>query len=289
MTLDQLQILVKIVEHGSMAAAAEALYRTQPTLSVAIKRLEEEFGIQLFSREERSLTLTPIGIAMVQKARRVLERAEEFETLGRQLAVGNEPVVKIAFDASIPIRYISGVLKECEKDFPETSLELFAENISGTMELLIEGKADLAIVARFGDDHLFETQPILKFQFFPVAAPTHPLAQYENDVPLEDLNEYVQVILRDSAKKASDETYLVVDQARQWRVNNIQTKKEIIVAGLGWGSLPDFTMREELDSRQLVPLSIENYFRYREAEICVVRHAGQICGPVVQSLWESFQ
>ena len=52
MTLDQLQILVKIVEHGSMGAAAEALYRTQPTLSVAMKKLEEEFRHRAFFAQE---------------------------------------------------------------------------------------------------------------------------------------------------------------------------------------------------------------------------------------------
>ena len=289
MTLDQLQILVKIVEHGSMGAAAEALYRTQPTLSVAIKKLEEEFGFELFSREDRRLKLTPTGRAMVQKAKRVLERAEEFEHLGRQLAVGNEPIVNIAFDASIPIRYISEVLKQCEVDFPETSLNLFAENLFGVTERLIEGEADLAVVTGFEENYLFRFVPLHKFKFFPVAASTHPLNQYENEVPLEDTKEYVQVVLRDSAKKPSDKTFRVIEEARQWRVNDVQTKKEIIVEGLGWGTLPDFMIEEELETRQLAPLTIENYYRFGESEIGVVGRADQPFGPVVQSLWESFQ
>ena len=289
MTLDQLQILVKIVEHGSMGAAAEALYRTQPTLSVAMKKLEEEFGIKIFSREERRLTLTPIGQAMVQKAQRVLERAEEFEHLGRQLAVGNEPYVKIAFDASIPIRFISGVLKQCEVDFPETSLELFAENLFGVTERLTEGEADLAVMTRIQENHLFRALPLRKFRFYPVAAATHPLNQYESDVPLEDTKEYVQVVLRDSARNAPAQTFRIIEEARQWYVNDVQTKKEIIVEGLGWGALPDFMIKEELETQKVVPLKIENYYRSGESEICIVGRAGQPVGPVVQSLWESFQ
>ncbi|MEM7132859.1 MAG: LysR family transcriptional regulator [Chloroflexota bacterium] len=289
MTLDQLQILVKIVEHGSMGAAAEVLYRTQPTLSVAMKKLEEEFGIELFSREDRRLTLTPIGQAMVQKAQRVLERAEEFEHLGRQLATGNEPKVKIAFDGSIPIRFISKVLKQCEVDFPETSLELFAENLFGVTERLTEGEVDLAVVTGFEENHLFRSLPLRKFRFFPVAAATHPLTQYENDVPLEDTKEYVQVILRDSARNAPDQNYRVIEEARQWHVNDVQTKKEIIVEGLGWGTLPDFMMEEELETQKVVPLEIENYYRVGESEICVVGRADRPFGPVVQSLWDSFR
>ncbi len=289
MTLDQLQILVKIVETGSMGAAAKALHRTQPTLSVSMKNLEKEFRIEIFSREGRRLILTPVGQAIYQKARRVLERAEEFESFGRQLGIGNEPNVKIAFDASIPIRFISEVLKQCKADFPETNLDLFAENLYGTMERLIEKEVDLAVVAYFEENHLFKALPLIKYRFFPVAASTHPLAQYENDVPLEDLQAYVQVVLKDSAKNVSKENHRVIEGVRHWRVNHYHTKKEMILEGLGWGNLPDFTIKKELESHKLVPLKIENYYRYGDSEICVVSRTGQRFGPVVQSLWESFQ
>lgn len=289
MTLDQLRILATIVEHGSMGEAAKKLYRTQPTLSVAIKKLEEEFNVEIFSRTQRRMTLTSAGQAMYQKAKRVLARAEEFENFGRLLAQGHEPEVKIAFDASIPIWLISKVLKQCEADFPETNLNLFAENIYGTMERLVEKEADLAIVTYFEESHLFTALPLLKFRFFPVAAASHPLAQFENEVPFEALLDYVQVVLKDSARKVSDENHLVAANGRSWRVNDYHTKKEIVLEGLGWGNLPDFTIQEELANARLVPLKIENYYRYRESEICVVCRADQIFGPVVQSLWTSFQ
>ncbi len=289
MTLDQLQILVKIVETGSMGAAAKALHRTQPTLSVSVKNLEAEFRIEIFSREGRRLILTPVGQALYQKAKRVLERAEEFESFGRQLGIGNEPIVKIAFDASIPIRFISGILKQCDADFPDTNLDLFAENLYGAMERLIEKEVDLAVVAYFEENHLFKALPLIKYRFFPVAASTHPLAQYENEAPFEDIKDYVQVVLKDSAKNAAKESSRVVKDARQWRVNNSHTKKEIILAGLGWGNLPDFTIKKELETHKLVPLKIKNYYRYGDSEICVVSRTGQVFGPVVQSLWEMFQ
>lgn len=289
MTLDQLLILVNIVEQGSMGAAAKALYRTQPTLSVSMKKLEEEFNVEIFSRTQRRMTLTPAGQAMYQKAKRVLERTDEFESFCQQLAVGNEPEVNIAFDASIPIRLISGVLKQCEAEFPQTSFNLLAENLFGTMERLTEREADLAIIPHFDGNPRFKAQPFFKYRFFPVAAANYPPAQSEHEVSLETMKDYVQVILTDSAKKTSSDTYGVLDGGRHWRVNNVQTKKEIIVEGLGWGRLPEFTIQTELDAGQVVPLKIENFERFRETEICVVCRADQLFGPVVQRLWESFQ
>lgn len=289
MTLDQLQILVKIVETGSMGAAAKALHRTQPTLSVAVKNLEEEFKVVIFSRENQRLTLTSVGQILYQKAKRVLARAEEFEAFGRRLSIGNEPNVKIAFDASIPIRFISAVLKECEAEFPDTDVDLFAENLYGTMERLTEKEVDLAVVTYFEANHLFKALPLIKFRFYPIAASTHPLAQYEDEVPFEDLQDYVQVVLKDSARNVSKVSHRVIEGARHWQVNDYQTKKEMILEGLGWGNLPDFTIQKELETQRLVPLKIENYYRSGDSEIYIVCRADQVFGPVVQSLWASFQ
>ena len=127
MTLEQLHILVNIVEMGSMGAAARALQRSQPTLSIAVKKLEQELQLDLFSREHHSMIPTPAGQALYQKARRVVQQAEQFERLSWQLAQGIEANVNIAFDASIPIHFISAVLKQCKVDFPDTNLDLIAK------------------------------------------------------------------------------------------------------------------------------------------------------------------
>lgn len=289
MTLDQLIILDKIVEEGSIRAAAKVLYRTQPTLSVSMKKLEDELELEIFSRGHHHTTLTPTGKAIYQKAKRILDRVEEFEGFGKLLAKGNEPEVNIALDAGIPVRFIAEILKKCETDFPGTNLNLSAENLSGTVERLREGAADLAVIPYFERNPFFESLPLIKFRFFPVAASTYPPAQYEVEVPLDDMRDYVQVILTDSARNAPSENYNVIEGARHWRVNSYQTRKEIILEGLGWGGLPDFTIQKELETGQVVPLKIENYYRVYEGEICVVRKAGKIIGPVAQRLWELFQ
>lgn len=286
MTLEQLQTLVQIVETGSMGAAAKTLQRTQPTLSVSVKKLEQELNLELFSREHHSMTPTPVGQALYQKAKRILERTEEFQQLGWQLAQGNEAKVNIAFSASIPIGLISKVLKNCEADFPNTNLELLVDHLGGTMERLKTKEADLAVVPYFDGDHRFKVIPFLKYNFFPVVASTHPLAQRKKEVPFEILKDHVQVVLTDNASKDS---HRVMEGVRQWRVNNSQSKKEIILEGLGWGNLPEFNITKELENHSLVPLKIENYYQSGSNEICIVSRAGQVFGPVVQSLWDSFQ
>lgn len=286
MTLEQLQMLVQIVETGSMGAAAKALQRTQPALSISVKKLEQELNLELFSREHHSMAATPVGQALYYKAKRVLERAEEFQQLSWQLAQGNEAKVNIACSASIPIGLISDVFKKCEVDFPDTNLELFVEDLSRPMERLKTKEADLAVVPGFDGNHRFKALPFLSFTHFPVIASTHPLTEYSDEVPFDALKDFVQVVLTDSISKDS---HRVMEGVRQWRVNNAQSKKEIILEGLGWGNLPDFAIKKELANNKLVPLKIENYYHSGKGEICIVSRTGQVFGPVVQSLWDSFQ
>lgn len=288
MTLEQLKILVAIVEQGSMHAAAEFLYRTQPTLSVSIKKLEEELKVKIFSRENRRMTLTPVGQALYQKSKRILAETQALKDLGKQYAIGNEPLINIAIGVSIPIGLISGVLKSCGQAFPETRLDLLAESGSdGPLDRLKKKEADLAVVTYFEEHPNFESIPLLFFKFFPVAASSHPLAQYDTEIPYEDLKDYVQVILAELENNAK-ENYWFVDEGRHWRVNDYHTRKDIILEGLGWGTLPDFNIKYELKDNKIKPLKIKNYFHSGKSQICVIRRANELHGPVAQHLWESF-
>ncbi len=124
MNLDQIRIFVTIAETGSLGAAAKALFRTQPTLSVALKKLEEALGVQLFSRKAYRMSLTAAGKQLLRKAQYLLEQAREFENLGRYLSSGHEPELRVAFDPLIPIQPILHILKTFEQKYCQTQLTL---------------------------------------------------------------------------------------------------------------------------------------------------------------------
>jgi len=145
MTLEQLRMLVQVADSGSVLAAAEALLRTQPTVSVAIRKLEEEYGLQLLDRDSYRARLTPAGEAFCRKARQVLGEAEELSGLAHHLSAGAEPELRIAIEASCPMGDLLDTLGRCEKRFPATRFNLLGENIRGALERLREQEADLAI------------------------------------------------------------------------------------------------------------------------------------------------
>ena len=90
MTLDQIKTLCRIIECGTLQKAAISLHKTQPALSMAIKKLEAEYGFQILTRDHYRLTLTEAGRSFYYKAQELLQSASQLNSLGQHLGNDNE-------------------------------------------------------------------------------------------------------------------------------------------------------------------------------------------------------
>lgn len=289
MTLEQMRMLVKISETGSVLGAAAALNRTQPTVSVAIRRLEEELGVLLLARDSYRARLTPAGKALCRKAASVLQQSDDFATLAQHLATGHEPEIRIAIEASCPLPLILQMMRDCEERFPHTEFSLMVENLWGAMERLLDGDAELAICPWLQQNFSVESFPFIQSHLITVAAPDYAPLQGKQELQLDDLRRAVQVVVKDSSHRAREERYGVLQQGRQWLVNGHLTKKELLLAGMGWGRLHRHLIETELQEGTLVPLQIENYQNQLDIEMRVVRRQEGMHGPVADALWGRFR
>lgn len=288
-TLDQLRMLVKISETGSVLAAAGALYRTQPTVSVAIKKLEEELGVSLLSRDGYRASLTSEGKMLCQKAKSILQQSEGFEILARHLAMGNEPEIRIAIEASCPMALILNIMREIEQIFPHTEFSMMVENLWGAMERVQDGDADLAICPWLEEDLTVDSFPFIRSHLLTVAAPGFIPFKEKKELELSDLQHKAQIVVKDSSHRSRSESYGVLHQGRHWLVNDHYTKKEILLAGMGWGRLHRHLVDQELEDGRLIPLYIRNYPVTLDIEMRVVRKQDVAHGPVAGALWEKFK
>ena len=286
MTLDQMRMLVQIAESGSVLAAAENLNRTQPTVSVAIRKMEEEFDLQILDRDSYRARLTPAGELLYRQAKRVLQQAEIFSTTARQLSVGNEAEMKIAIEASCPMPLALNMLKICEQQFPETEFILRGETLWGALERLRDGDVDIAITPWLEEDYSLDSYILTTSQLIVVAAPGFAERYSQNELRLEQLHAAVQVVVRDSSRKPPEASFGKFEEGRHWYVNDHQTKKEILMAGMGWGRLHRHMIEHELDSSRLVPLKIVDYPETLDIEIRMARRKGEVVGPVAAAFWE---
>ncbi|TQV84862.1 LysR family transcriptional regulator [Aliikangiella coralliicola] len=287
MTLDQLKSLQAIVEGGSLRVAAQNLNRTQPTISVAIKNLEDELGLKIFDRDQYRNKLTPQGKALYEKAKLVLGQAQSFKNLANQLATGEELEVGIAFTSAIPVSPIISTIRQCKVEFPGTRLEVYSENGMGPLDLLEDGRASILIIPWIENFEKLESMHFMNLRFKSVIAADSPLLQEYDVVPKAVMKKHPQVII--SGRKSSNKTYGVLEGGDQWRVNDFQTKKEIIMQGMGWGSLPEHLIKDELEQRLLAPLKVEGNVESPGVELRIVRLESEPVGPVAQRLWQLFR
>lgn len=288
MTLDQLKVLCTIVEQGSFRAAAERLNRSQSALSIAIRKLEEEFRIQLFSRDQYRPVLTEEGRSLYDKAKTVLRHSAEFSNLAQHFAMGEEPQLRIALSAVFPLENIMGLLKQVMEEAPATRLSLMVENLHGTVERLDEGEADLAIGEFLPEGGEYEYVVIGQVEFVAVLSPLSPLASQLESLSERDLENTVQVIVRDTSRHHSKKTVGVLPEATQWVVNDFNMKKRILASGMGWGRMARHMIAEELDNKQLVMINTPD-FPPITAEMKLIRRKHAPVGPVATKLWHLLQ
>lgn len=145
MKLNQLSYLVAIEKYGTISRAAEALYLSQPSISVAVRELEEELGYPLLLRNNKGIAFTPEGLLVLEKARGILAAMDEIrhirqkeQALSGRLRVGSTP----HYCSSI----LLDVMLELERRYPEVSLLLEEEDSFSVTERVESGALEMGIV-----------------------------------------------------------------------------------------------------------------------------------------------
>ena len=172
MTLTELKYIVAVARERHFGRAADACFVSQPTLSVAIKKLEEELGTQIFERRTSEVTVTPAGERIVGQAQRVLDEAARIKEIARQ---GKDPLagpLRLGVIYTIGPYLLPGLVRQLLKDAPEMPL-LLTENFTvKLMELLKNGEIDVAIMALPLPQTGLLLQPVYDEPFM-VAVPRH--------------------------------------------------------------------------------------------------------------------
>ncbi len=292
MKLDQLKVLRAVVETGTVKSAAESLNRTQPAVSQALKALEFQTGTELFDRSGYRLELTAVGRRVYLQSLRVLAEAEDLTQLIRHFEKGQEETITIAIDAAADPNLMTPVLAGLQTRFPDTRVILRAEVLSGAIEAVRSGAAALAMAPAIpvmleeeGFDYMSLNGSVMRN----VAAPSL-LDGMSAPRTLADLRRFHQVIARDSGQASGlfDRELGVQKGQRRWYVSDLRMKKQLLVAGLGWGRLPEHLIAEELAQDRLRDIVLPHTHLSFEIEVFVFRQRRSAIGPVATHLWDAF-
>ncbi|WP_341643885.1 LysR family transcriptional regulator [Thauera sp. SDU_THAU2] len=147
LNLDQLQTLIAIADLGTLAAAAQALHLSAPTVSLHVSELESRLGVTLVHRGRHQTRLTPAGSQLVSSGRRLLKQVEDDVDKVRRFAAGAEGKVRLGASAGVIANFLPDVLETLARRKPGIELELDVLGSRETMHALDAGILDIGIVA----------------------------------------------------------------------------------------------------------------------------------------------
>lgn len=284
MTFDQLVVFETVIKTGSFKAAAEKLHKTQPALSVAIRKLEEELQTPLFDRSGYRPVLSDEGKIFYERARSTLEQMRSLQRFGVELAYGTESEIRVGVEGISPIPQLLCHFRDFFAKYSETSLNLSVDYLSGTIEKLLQGELDFGFTPIFTQFQNIEAIPICEVRMVPVVSPKL-LKEYGNAKAL--FSEIPQVVIPDTGKRESLEAG-VLKESRRWRVSDMSIMKEIIKQGLGWGALPEHMIHSELKRKQLAEIR-EHPMGPQSVKIFIARNQDEPMGPIGKKLWIEIQ
>jgi DNA-binding transcriptional LysR family regulator len=176
-TLTQLAAFVCVVRRGSVTAAADELFVTQPSVSAAVAALERELGAKLLERDGRRLRPTPAGQAFAPYASHVLGLLEEGGRAAREAGSGGRATLRISAVTSAGDHVVPPLIRAFRDAHPELDIDLHIGNRREVFAGLLDHRADVAITGRVPDDERLVGQAFAVNEIVLVTAPDDPLAK----------------------------------------------------------------------------------------------------------------
>lgn len=254
LTPDALAMLQAIAEAGSFAAAARAMGMVPSALTYRVRQIEDALDVLLYDRSSRQAKLTRAGAELLQEGGRLLQEIDAVANRVKRVATGWESQLTIAVDTVISK---ATVMELCESFFslnPPTRIKLRDETLTGTLEALTVGQADLALGVTLDAANAagIQSKPLGSMEFVYVVAPHHPLADAAE--PLSDslIQQHRAVAVADSIQRGAGATFGLLSGQDVFTVGTMHAKLDAQLRGLGGGYLPLCMAGAYIDTGRLV-------------------------------------
>ncbi|WP_461481653.1 LysR substrate-binding domain-containing protein [Porticoccus sp.] len=248
MTLTELRYIVTLAQQQHFGQAAELCHVSQPTLSIAVKKLEQELGVELFERSKNSVRPTPIGEQVVSQAQRVLEESASIKDIASAGKDQLKTPLHVGAIFTIGPYLFPNFIPALQKNVPQMPL-VVEEGFTATLrQRLRKGELDVIIIALPFTEPDVVTQPLYSEPFVVLVPSDHPLAQKDRIAPANLENENVLLLgeghcFGDQVREALPHLNQHLDeQQRQIRTHSegssLETLRHMVASRLGITILP---------------------------------------------------
>jgi LysR family hydrogen peroxide-inducible transcriptional activator len=272
MTLTELKYIVAVAREKHFGKAAEACFVSQPTLSVAIKKLEDELEVKLFERNANEVTVTPLGEEIVRQAQSVLEQAANIKDIARR---GKDPLagpLKLGVIYTIGPYLLPDLVRQAIDRTPQMPLMLQENFTVKLLEMLRTGEIDCAIMAEPFPDTGLAIAELYDEPFVAAVPRKHPLAARKS-VTAEELKSETMLLLgtghcfRDHVLEVCPEFARFSSDAegirKSFEGSSLETIKHMVAAGMGVTLVPRLSVpKDALEAPPRQRTDDRDYIKY---------------------------
>jgi LysR family hydrogen peroxide-inducible transcriptional activator len=251
MTLTELRYIVAVARERHFGRAAEACFVSQPTLSVAVKKLEEELDVKLFERGGNEVSVTPLGEAIVRQAQVVVEQAAAIKEIAKS---GKDPLsgpLKLGIIYTIGPYLLPELVRHAIETTPQMPLMLQENFTVKLLDMLRTGELDCAILAEPFPDTGLAVAPLYDEPFMVAVPKSHPLARRKR-VSSEELKRETMLLLgtghcfRDQVLEVCPEFARFASDAdgirKSFEGSSLETIKHMVASGMGVTVVPQLSV-----------------------------------------------
>ncbi|MDB5758771.1 MAG: hydrogen peroxide-inducible s activator [Burkholderia sp.] len=247
MTLTELKYIVAVAREKHFGHAAEACFVAQPTLSVAIKKLEDELGVPIFERGGSEISMTPLGVQIVAQAERVLEQTAAIREIAKQNKDPLTGQLRLGVIYTVAPYLLPQLVRSMIERVPQMPLVLQENFTAKLVEMLRQGELDAAIMAQPFPQQGLLVQPLYDEPFVVAMPASHPWSNRER-INAADLKNETMLLLgnghcfRDQVLEVCPEMARFSTTgdgiARTFEGSSLETIRHMVASGIGITVLP---------------------------------------------------
>jgi DNA-binding transcriptional LysR family regulator len=258
MDLNQLEVLVAVAQQRSFSRAAETLYRTQPAISQAIRRLEQEVGESLFDRSSKDGTLTAAGRVLFDVAQQMLNLRHHAHTAVKELKDLNRGKLTISAN-EYTVSYLLPIIPEFRARHPHIKIEVRRSLASRIASDILGRETELGILSFKPSDSAIASVAVLKDELVLIVPLDHPLAR-KGLVSVTELaaESFIAHNVKAHYREQVNRTFekLKTPLNISMEMPTLEAIKRLVELGQGVALIPRLAVHSEVSHQQLVALQV---------------------------------
>ena len=288
MKISDLEILHTVAQTNSLSEAAQKLFKTQPAITLALKRLEEQLGFTLIDRKSYRVTLTEKGQKFCDESTKLLVFRDDLQILASEFALGNEAKFKICYEPLCYQSQYNEVISDIFKQFPHTEIAITSGKRFVALEQVNNAQADIGIGPWFDLFHAtgdLESIAIGEIRLGLVAKS----GLLPKSLNYEALSQYPCLAMFESGFNFDSERLAYAKGAGMMKLDDIASIKSFLLTGTGFAMISLSHCQTEIDAGLLEQINVTDRQSTFTAKIHAFRKQARHHGPVARATWKKFQ